>query len=110
MASGNGLCHGTRRVRSRENSVASRTFRAAPRERAGVGELEGESRVTAWQLARDELAQVLGTGARVEERVAHEGDEVVELGGGEGDRVGELRVEGGEQRCGRTDRPGEITR
>src|SRR6266480_3150401 len=82
---------------------------ASPRERAGVGGLEVERRVTAWQLARDELAEVLGTGARVEECVAHEGDEVVELGGGEGDRVGELRVEGGEQRCGRTDRTGEIT-
>src|SRR5437763_6480608 len=64
----------------------------------GPVELEREDRPPARHLPRDELPQFLRRRARVKERVADEGEEVVELGRRELDRGRQARVERRDER------------
>ena len=74
------------------------------------GELERERAVAARESGRDELAEIVGGGARVEECVANERHEIVEFGLAEDDRIREERVDGVEERCPRSYRSGEVGR
>src|SRR5439155_27117930 len=76
----------------------------------GESELEAKRGVAARECWGDEMAEVRGGGAWVEERVADETDEVVDLGWCQLDGVRGAEVERCQERLTGPDRAGEVLR